>query len=141
MPRGTRAGSLADTSGGGADDALLGGQELCGRVAPVAGRGRHHLAASGADMFGAGGGIGENPDDAVTVEELGRERQRLIGGDVECPGHGADGLPAGERRPQQGDGDGPGVGSEVLVDLPVVERHTLLPGQDSEDGLGVLGSG
>ncbi len=29
------------------------------------------------------------------------------------------------------------LGSQVLVDLPVIERHAFLSGQDPEDGLGV----
>ena len=127
------------------DDPLLGGQQLGGGVAPVTAGGRYEPATPGPHMLRVGKrnglGIRQHPDHAFSLEELGGECHGSVGGDVEGPGHGADRFPASKGRPQQGDGDGPGVGSPVVVDLPVVERHALLPGQDPEDGLGVLGSG
>ncbi len=73
--------------------------------------------------------------DAVALEELGRERHGPVGGDVERPGHGTDGISSGEGRSEQGDGHGPGVGGQLLVDLPVVEGHPAFAGQHREDGL------
>ena len=73
--RGDPARPLADAGRGRSDDALLGGQKLGGRVAPVAARGRHDVPASGADMVGARIRVGEDPDDASRPEELGRETQ------------------------------------------------------------------
>ena len=70
---GDPAGSFADACDGGADDALLGGQELGGRVAPVAARGRDDVAAPRPDVLGAGIGVGEDPDDAVPFEKSGRQ--------------------------------------------------------------------
>ena len=131
--------------GSGTDDALFCGQELGGRVAPVAARGRDDVTAPGPDVLGAGTGVGQDPDDPLPFEEPGRKRRRLVGGDVECPGHGTHGVPSGERRSEQGDGQCPGTGGAgiheaLFVDLPVVERHAILAGQDPEDLLDLFGS-
>ena len=51
-----------------------------------------------------------------------------------------------KRRSEQGDGQCPGAGGAgvheaLFVDLPVVERHAILAGQDPEDLLDLFGSG
>ena len=146
MPGRDPSGSFADAGHRRTDDALFGGQELGGRVPTVAAHCGHDLALSGSDAVGAGIGIGEDPDDVVSVQEFGGQGQRFVGGDVKGPGHRADGIAAGERRGEQGDGHRPGTGSPgvedlVLVDLPVIERHPVFAGEDAEDRLGVLGPG
>jgi hypothetical protein len=86
-------------------------------------------------------GIRQHPDHAFSLEELGGECHGSVGGDVEGPGHGTDGVPAREGRSEQGDGHGPGVRGQLLVDLPVIERHPGLAGQHQEDRLDVIGFG
>ena len=143
---GDPAGSFADACDRGVDDALLGGQQLGGRVTPVAARDRDDVAAPGPQVLGAGVGVGEDPDDPLPLEESGRQCGRLVGGDVECPGHRTHGVAAGERRSEQGDGQcpdagGAGVQEMLFVDLPVVERHAVLAGQDPKDLLDLCGTG
>ena len=79
--------------------------------------------------------------DALALEELRGECHSSGGGDVECPGHGTDGISAREGRSEQGDGHGPGVGGQLLVDLPVVEGHPGLAGEHPEDRLDLVGLG
>jgi len=54
------------------------------------------MTAPGADLVSAGTGIGEDPHHALPIEEPGRQHHCLVGGHVECPGHGTDGVSSGE---------------------------------------------
>ncbi len=132
-------GSFAYPCGGGSDDALLGGQQLGRRVAPVAAGGRHDVAALGSGCARVpASGSARTRTTPSRYEESGRERGSLVGGDVEGPGQRTHGVSPGEGRSEQGDGQCPGGGDPcirkvLLVDLPVVERHAVLAGEDPED--------
>ena len=123
-----------------ADDALFGGQELGGGVAPVAAvAGRAARFSSG--RVGAGALGSARTRTTLSRSRSSAVRARASSGVTSKALATAHGVPAGEGRSEQGDGERPGVGSQVLVDLPVVERHAVLAGQDPEDRLGVLGPG
>ena len=140
------AGALPDPRYRRLGDALLGGQQFGCRVPTVATGGGNEMPLFGPDPVGCDAGISQHPDHAVTLEQLGGQFHRLVGGDVECPGHGTDGVSPGERRSEQGDGHGPslqgclGVGCCLLVDLPVVERHAVLAEEGLKRCLEVVGS-
>jgi len=97
-------------------------------------------------MLGRSIGVAQDPDNLAPIEKGPGERHGLDGGDVESSGHGTQGVPSRECRTEQGDWHSPGVGTcggvgwDIVVDLPVIERNALLSREDSENGPGLLGS-
>ena len=97
-------------------DALLGGQQLGGRVAAVATGGRHHVplrVRSGSCRSRIITSGRPAPAPRCPARAIGGQCDRILGGDVECPGHSTEGVPTGEGRSEQGDGHGPGPGTSV----------------------------
>ena len=87
--------------------------------------------------------IGQDPDHApARSRNLAGQATASSGVTSNALATAADGIPSGEARSEQGDGHHPGptplFGETLLVDLPVIEGHPLLAGQDPEDLLDLL---